>query len=181
VYFQRGANLELATGAVGGALTGRGAVLTPGDVTVPPGAPREPFWDAVQALASPHAAVTRGPDGASLRVWFTGFGRESAASQQFGMEVAIPPNYSVGYAAAVIDDPAALTPWPYGPVFDQVTAFLDHGHELGPAVVQLVDGDGPRPAYLLYRVQATADPMAGPAGPFEVGRIGVAANGGSTP
>ncbi len=182
VYYQRGASIELATGAIGGTLTARGPVLTPAQATVAPGAPRAPFWDDVVALRSPHAALTVGPDGPSLRLWFSGFGRESADSQQFGMDVAIPANYSIGYAVSAPDDPSSLTPWPYGPVVDRVSAFLSHGHELGPAVVQLVDGDGPTSAYLLYSVEATsADPMVGPDGPYEIGRLGVLANGGTSP
>jgi hypothetical protein len=182
VYFQRGNAIELAVGPAGGALVGRGPVLTPAQVTVAPGAPREPFWDAVAALRSPHAAITRGPAGPALRLWFSGFGRESAASRQFGMDVAIPPNYSIGYAAGDVTDPGALVPWPYGPVVDRVDAFLDHGHEVGPGVVQLVDDDGPAPAYLLYTVEATTmDAMATPDGAFDLGRLGVLANGGRSP
>jgi len=183
VYFQRGAAIEVATGPLGGALTGRGVVLAPADVTIPPGAPRAPFWDAVVALRSPHAAVTAGAGGPSLRLWFAGFGRESADSQQFGMDVAIPANYSIGYAAGDVADPTRFTPWPYGPVVDRVAAFLDHRQELGPGVVQLVDGDGPAPRYLMYSVEASAtDPtMLGPDAPLTIGRLGVLANGGATP
>lgn len=182
VYYQRGAGIELATGAIGGALTARGPVLTPAQATVRPGAPRAPFWDAVTALRSPHAAVTEGPAGPALRLWFAGFGRESADSQQFGMQVALPPNYSIGYAAGDPGDPGALTPWPYGPVVDRVEAFLDHGHELGPGVVQLVDDDGPAPAYLLYTVEAsTADAAPTADSPYDLGRLGVLANGGGAP
>lgn len=183
VYFQRGADLALATGAVGGPLTDRGTVLTPAQVTIAPGAPRTPFWADVVALRSPHALVTAGPAGPALRLWFAGFGRESADSQQFGMDVAIPANYSIGYAAGDPADPAHLTPWPYGPVVDRVVAFLDHRHELGPGVVQLVDDVGPAPRYLMYSVEATTtDPMMdGPEGPFTIGRLGVLANGGATP
>lgn len=182
VYVQRGANLELATGAPGGMLTSAGVVLTPTQVAVAPGAPRAPFWDGVTALRSPHAAVTDGPDGPSLRLWFSGFGRESAESQQFGMDVAIPANYSIGYAAAAVSDPGDLTPWPYGPVVDRVTAFLSHGHEVGPATVQLVDGDGAMPAYLLYVVEATTSAMPAAAdSPYQLGRLGVLANGGGAP
>ncbi|MEZ4402549.1 MAG: hypothetical protein R3B06_21175 [Kofleriaceae bacterium] len=182
VYFQRGANLEWASGAPGAALTGHGVALTPAAVTVPPGAPQAPFWADVVALRSPHAAVTTGPDGPSLRLWFSGFGQESADSRQFGMDVAIPPNYSIGYAAAAIDAPGALVPWPYGPVVDRVSAFLDHGHELGPAVVQRIDDAGAAPAYFLYSVEgSSSDPMVGPDGPYDLGRLGVLANGGTTP
>lgn len=182
VYYQRGANLELATGPLGAALTARGVVLTPAEVTIPPGPPRAPFWDGVTALRSPHAAVTSGPAGVALRLWFAGFGRESADSQQFGMDVAIPANYSLGYAAGDVADPGALTPWPYGPVVDRVAAFLSHGHEFGPGVVQLVDGAGEIPAYLLYTVEATtAEQPATADSAFQLGRLGVLANGGAAP
>lgn len=182
VYYQRGANLELATGAIGGTLAAQGPVLTPAQVTIEPGAPRAPFWANVTALRSPHAAVTSGPGGPALRLWFSGFGRESADSQQFGMDVAIPANFSIGYAAGDASAPDQLTPWPYGPVVDRVSAFLDHGHELGPAVVQLVDDDGARPAYLLYTVEASsADSPTTADSPFDLGRLGVLANGGSAP
>ena len=181
VYYQLGdgAAIGLATGAPGGMLTARGPVLAAADASVPEGAPREPFWTGVVAVRSPHAALTEGPGGPSLRLWFSGFGRESADSEQFGMTVAIPPNHSIGYARADVSDPSALTPWPYGPVADRVDAFLEHKEELGPGVVQLVDGDGALPAYLLYYVEATADDTAmGPAGPFTTGRLGVLGNGG---
>jgi hypothetical protein len=181
VYYQQGDGtaIALATGAIGGALTTRGPVLMPADVTVAPGAPRAPFWADVVRVRSPHAAVTRGPAGASLRLWFAGFGRESADSQQFGEDVPVPANHSIGYAAGDVDDPSALVPWSYGPVVDRVDAFLDHREELGPAVVQLVDAVGPEPAYLLYYVEATPAAMAmGAAGPFDLGRLGVLANGG---
>jgi len=182
VYYQRNNSIELATGELDGALAPRGPVLTPAEVTIAPGAPRAPFWASVTALRSPHAAVTIGPAGPALRLWFAGFGRESADSRQFGMDVAIPPNYSIGYAAGDASDPGELTPWPYGPVVDRVEAFLDHGHELAPGVVQLVDDDGRQPAYLLYTVEATSeDPAVTAAGPFALGRLGVLANGGSSP
>ena len=182
VYYQQadGAAIALATGALGGALTTRGPVLRPGDVVVAPGRPREPFWVDVVALRSPYAAITDGPAGPSLRLWFAGFGRESADSQQFGDDVPIPANHSIGYAAADLADPAALLPWRYGPVVDRVDAFLDHREELGPGVVQLVDSDGPAPQYLMYYVEATpAAAATGAAGPFDLGRLGVLANGGT--
>jgi hypothetical protein len=185
VYFQRGANDRAGHRAARRRLDQRAASsLTPAAVTIPPGAPRAPFWDAVTvALRSPHAAVTSGPAGVALRLWFAGFGRESADSQQFGMDVAIPANYSLGYAAGDVADPGALTPWPYGPVVDRVAAFLSHGHEFGPGVVQLVDGAGPAPRYLMYSVEASAtDPtMLGPDAPLNIGRLGVLANGGASP
>lgn len=180
VYYQEGdgAAIALATGAPGAALTRRGPVLRPADVAVAPGGPRAPQWTDVVALRSPHAALTDSPAGPSLRLWFSGFGRESADSVQFGDDVPIPPNHSIGYAAADPAAPEALTPWPYGPVVDRVDAFLDHREELGPAAVQLVDDEGGRPAYLLYYVEATpAQGAMGAAGPFDLGRLGVLANG----
>jgi hypothetical protein len=137
-----------------------------------------PFWTDVVAVKSPHAAVTDGPGGPSLRLWFSAFGRESADSEQFGMTVPLPPNFSVGYARASVEDPATLVTWPYGPVVDRVDAFLDHKEELSPGVVQLVDDDGALPGYLLYYVEASADDTAtGPSGPFTIGRLGVLGNG----
>lgn len=180
VYYQvgDGAAIALATGAPGGALTARGPVLTASAVSVPETAPGAPFWTDVVAVKSPHAAVTEGPGGPSLRLWYSAFGRESGDSDQFGMSVPIPPTYSVGYALARQGDPTALARWPYGPVVDRVDAFLDHKEELGPGVVQLVDGDGATPAYLMYYVEATADDTAmGPTGPFTMGRLGVLGNG----
>ncbi len=180
VYYQigDGAAIGLATGAPGEMLTARSPVLMAPQVSVPERGPGQPFWTDVVALRSPHAAVTRGPDGPSLRLWFSGFGRESADSEQFGMTVPIPPNHSIGYAASIDGDPGAFAPWPYGPVLDRVDAFLEHKEELTPGVLQLVDGDGAMPAYLLYYIEATADDTAmGPAGPFTVGRLGVLGNG----
>ncbi|HVK71680.1 MAG TPA: hypothetical protein VM734_00105 [Kofleriaceae bacterium] len=180
VYYQQGDGdgIALATGELGEMLTSRGTVLTPARIAVAPGAPTEPFWADVVAVRSPHAAVTIGPDGPSLRLWYSAFGRESAVSKQFGMDVPIPPNFSVGYAVARVDAPAELTPWPYGPVIDRVDAFLSHKEELAPGVVQLVDGDGANAAYLMYYVEATANDNAmGVAGPFTTGRLGVLGNG----
>jgi hypothetical protein len=177
VYYQigDGAAIALATGAVGGSLQSRGPVLEPRDVQVPEtGDPRAPFWDDIERVASPHAAITTGPDGPSLRLWYAAFGRESGESVQFGEIVPIPPNYSVGYAAADVDDPASLRAWPYGPIVDRVSAFLTHHEELTPGVVQL----GADAAYLLYYVEADPDMTAtGAAGPFVIGRLGVLGNG----
>ncbi len=180
VYFEigDGAAIGLATGAPGGMLTTRGPVLEPREVSVPVTAPTAPFWTDVVAVRSPHAAVTEGPGGPSLRLWFSAFGRESADSEQFGMTVPLPPNFSIGYARASVDDPGSLVTWPYGPVVDRVDAFLEHKEEMSPGVVQLVDGDGARPGYLLYYVEASADDTAmGPGGPFTIGRLGVLGNG----
>jgi hypothetical protein len=176
VYYQigDGAAIGLATGAVGGALDDRGPVLRPDDITVAPGDPGAPFWDDVERVQSPHAALTESADGFSLRIWYSAFGRESADSFQFGEVTPIPPNYSIGYAAAPIDDPGALSAWPYGPVVDRVSAFLTHHDELTPGVAQLHGDD----AYLLYYVEADPDMDAmGPDGPFVIGRLGVMGNG----
>jgi len=181
VYYQigDGTAIGLATGAPGGPLTAQGPVLTPAQVAIAPAGDDQPFWDQVVALRSPHAAITDGPDGPTLRVWFAGFGQESADSRQFGMDVPIPPNFSIGYAGGSVADPADLTPWPYGPVVDRVSAFLEHREEMGPGVVQLLDGDGARPGYLMYYVEATPDTGAtGADGPFVLGRLGVLGNGG---
>ncbi len=146
---------------------------------MPESRPGAPFWTDVVAIRSPHAVVSDGPGGPSLRLWFSAFGRESADSEQFGMTVAMPPNHSIGYAHGSVDDPGALVPWPYGPVVDRVSAFLTHREELAPGVVQLVDGDGAAPAYLMYQVEATATDLSmGPSGPFTLGRLNVLGNGG---
>lgn len=180
VYYQigDGAAIGLATGPIGGALTARGPVLDPGDVTIPEGAAGRPFWDGVQRITSPHAAITDAADGRSLRLWFAAWGRESGESVQFGEIVPIPPSFSIGYAAGDLDDPTNLVPWPYGPVVDRVSAFLSHHEELSPGVVQLPGAQDGDDAYLLYFVEA--DPgmdATGPDGPFELGRLGVMGNG----
>ncbi len=180
VYYQigDGAAIGLATGAVGGPLDDRGPVLRPEDVTVAPGAPGAPFWDDVVRVRSPFAAVTESADGASLRLWFAAFGRESADSFQFGEIVPMPPNHSIGYAGAPLDDPGALSAWPYGPVADRVSAFLSHHEELTPGVVQLPGEVGADDAYLMYYVEADpAMDAMGADGPFVIGRLGVLGNG----
>jgi hypothetical protein len=90
-----------------------------------------------------------------VRLWFDAFGAESGDSVQFGMVVPLPPNDSIGYAAAPLDDPAALVTYPYNPVFDRVEAFLDHRAELAPAVV--ADPDGTH--WFLYYGAGSADGM----------------------
>jgi hypothetical protein len=157
----------------------REPVLTPSEATIRPSGRDAPFWDPIAALRSPMALVTDAPGGPSLRLWFSGFGRESADSFQFGQIKPIPPNHSIGYAATspgTLDD---LVPWPYGPVVDRVEAFLKHREELGPGVMRLggvgPDGDD---AYLLYYVEAEpAMDAMGAAGPFVIGRLGVLGNG----
>lgn len=183
VYFQigDGSAIGLATGPVGGKLALRGPVLRPADVIVPVTTMDAPFWTDVVAITSPHAAITDGADGPSLRLWFSAFGHESADSFQFGKVVPIPPNYSIGYAHASVAAPDQLTPWPFGPVFDRVDAFLDHRDDLDPAVVQLRAGGAPDDAYLLYYVDA--DRVTGAMGPptptevLEIGHLQVLGNG----
>jgi hypothetical protein len=175
LYYQVGAGtaIALATGAPGGPLTGQGNVVVPGDITVPPSGDL-PFWDAVERVTSPFAALTEGAAGPALRLYYSAFGRESGESVQFGEIVDIPPNYSIGYAAGSVDDPGAMQAWPYGPVADRVAAFLDHREELTPGVVQLFGDD----AYLMYYVEADpAMDAMGADGPFVLGRLGVLGNG----
>ncbi|HTM20352.1 MAG TPA: hypothetical protein VL172_07595, partial [Kofleriaceae bacterium] len=170
-----GAGVALASGLLGAPLGGS-VVLQPADIEDPPGPGTAPqFWVDIGALRSPHAALTRGPAGHSLRLWFSAFGRESGDSYQFGEVIPIDPNDSIGYAAASEDAPGVLEPWPFNPIFDRVEAFVDHRSELAPGVVQRTDRSGvPLASYLLYYVDAAP---ADAAGPTDLGRLGVAANG----
>jgi hypothetical protein len=180
VYYQLGdgAALGLATGAPGGPLTDRGPVLEPRDVRVVASGPGRPFWEDIERITSPFAALTASPAGPSLRLWFSAYGRESGDSLQFGEVVPIPPNHSIGYAAAEDNDPTRLRAWPYGPVVDRVSAFLRHHEELAPGVLQLPGARGPDDAFLMYYVDAVpADGASGPGGPFVIGRLGVLGNG----
>ncbi len=176
-----GTAIGLATGPLGAPLTAQPPALLPRDVIVPATTPGAPFWTDVTAIKSPHAAITDGADGPSLRLWFSAFGHESADSFQFGQVVPIPPNHSIGYARASLDAPGTLTAWPYGPVLDRVVAFLDHRQELAPSVVQLVRDGAPDAAYLMYYVDAERDPalMGAPTAgdAMIVGHIGVLGNG----
>lgn len=181
VYFEvgDGGSIDLATGPVGGSLSREGTVLSQSDVRDPPvdQRPGAQFWVDIEALRSPQALLTTGPDGRpSLRVWFAGWGRESGDSYQFGEIIPIPPTYSIGYAAAL--DPSApgeLIPWSFNPVLDRVQVFLEHRSELTPAVVQVTDADGaPRGGYLMYYLDAITDAARAAVQP---GRIGVAGNG----
>lgn len=149
-------------------------VLTPGDVTVPETTATAPFWEDVVRVSSPFALLSDGTAGPSLRLYYAAFGRESGDSVQLGEIVAIPPNYSIGYADGSVDDPAAMRAWPYGPIADRVSAFLNHREELAPAVLQLFGDD----AYLMYYVEADpAMDAMGADGPFVIGRLGVLGNG----
>lgn len=167
VYFERGGGRAIgwAEGPLGGPLTDRGAALAPADVTVAQGAdPDEPFWVEIESLRSPSALLTTGPSGQPrLRLYFSAFGRESGDSLQFGEILPIAPNYSVGYAAGPLESPATLAVWPFNPVLDRVSAFLDHRSELGPAVVQVTDASGAvSDGYLLYYMDAEASTSTDP-------------------
>ena len=50
-------------------------------------------------------SLDRRADGPSLRLWYAAFGKESGDSVQFGEITPIPPNYSIGYAAAPLTAP----------------------------------------------------------------------------
>jgi len=162
LYYEQGDAIGLATGPVGAPLVDQGIVLRPADVAVGDGTPGTAFWLGITRLASPHALVA-GPDGA-IHLWFSGFGTESADATKFGQPLPIPANFSVGFAAAPADDPARLSPWPYGPVVDRVTAFLEHRDELGPGIVDAGDD-----RYFLYELDASHDA----AGVFTLGHLEV--------
>lgn len=163
LYYERAGAIGLATGPIASGLEDHGIALRPSDVQVGDGTPGTPFWTPVTELASPQVVVA-GPSGAeSIRLWFAGLGQESAPGIKFGDPVVIPPNYSIGFAAAAVSEPAALTVWPYGPVVDRVEAFLEHRDELAPSVVELPTG------FRLYYVDASRAP-----GPdLTLGRLGV--------
>lgn len=145
-YFERAGAIELATGPREALLDERGAVLTPVDVQVGDGTPGTAFWTPVTRLSSPHA-ILAGPAGAqTIRLWFAALGTESPPAEKFGEPAPIPPNDSIGYAAAEPADPGGLHVWPYGPVADRIEAFLDHHDERAPAVVEA--GGGFRMYYL---------------------------------
>jgi hypothetical protein len=167
LYYERGGAIGLATGSPESRLDDQGIVLGPIDAQVGDGTPGSAFWTPITQLASPHAIVS-GPGGAtSIHLWFAGFGTESSPAQKFGQTTPIPPNFSIGFAAADPADPASLRVWPYGPVADRVEAFLDHRDELGPAGV----AEGNR--FRLYYVEASHE--TGP--PFTLGRLGVLGSG----
>jgi hypothetical protein len=179
VYYEigDGAAIDLAIGSLGAPLTAQGPVLTPDDVTDPPAGEGASFqrWDGIETVRSPQALVVEDEGGPALRLWFAAYGQESGDSFQFGEIMAIPPNYSIGYAAASVEQPGSLIVWDYNPVLDRVESFLDHRSELGPGMVQLSDEEGaPDNGYLLYYVDAPAGTSAGP---FSFGRLGVAGNG----
>jgi hypothetical protein len=161
LYYQQadGTGIGLATGAPGAALTDRGIVLAPADVEVGVVDPGTPFWVAITRVQSPHAVLA----GDAIHLFFSAFGQESADAAKYGMAEAIPPNFSVGYAGAKSTAPDVLAVWPYGPVFDNVDAFLEHREELGPAVI-----DAGADHFLMYYIDAT---------PMQLGRLGVLGSG----
>jgi len=168
LYYERGGAIGLATGQPQGKLTDQGVVLRPTDVQVGDGTPGTAFWLGITTLASPQAMLTDG----GVHLFFSAFGQESAPAQKFGVSTPIPPNFSIGFAAADPATPAALTVWPYGPVVDRVQVFLDHRDDLSPAPVDAGDD-----RYFMYYVDASHD--AGTSGPFTLGRLGVLGSGAS--
>lgn len=112
------------------------------------------LWRAVERVGSPYVLVEESSLGpATVRLWFDAFGTESGASIQFGEIVAIPPNDSLGYAAAPASDPGAFVSYPWNPILDRVVAFLDHRAERSPAVVRLPGTE----SWLLYYGGWSAD------------------------
>ena len=110
-------------------------VLTPNQVTDPT------FWRDVTRVASPSSLVVTGPLGEpTVYLWFDAFGAESGDSVQFGQVVPLPPNDSVGFAAAPLAQPGTFSLYPYNPVFDRVVVFLEHRAERAPSVVQAPGG-----------------------------------------
>ncbi|HEY5927025.1 MAG TPA: hypothetical protein VIV11_35300 [Kofleriaceae bacterium] len=163
LYYQAGdgIGIGLATGAPEAILADQGIVLAPASVEVGSGDPGTPFWLQITRVQSPHAVLA----GDAIRVFFAAFGIESADASKYGMTEPIPANFSVGYAAAQATAPQMLTVWPYGPVFDNVDALLEHREELGPAVI-----DAGADQFLMYYIDAT---------PTQLGRLGVLGSGAS--
>ncbi|HEX5061501.1 MAG TPA: hypothetical protein VFV99_19170 [Kofleriaceae bacterium] len=161
LYYQRadGTGIGLATGAPGSTLDDQGVVLAPTDVEVGSGDPGTAFWLQITRVESPHAVLA----GTAMHLFFSAFGQESADASKYGMTEPIPPNFSVGYAGAKATAPQMLTVWPYGPVFDNVDAFLDHRDELGPAVL-----DAGADRFFMYYIDATE---------AQLGRLGVLGSG----
>lgn len=179
-YAASDGTLGLAVGTAAtptAAFVDRGTVLTPADVTVgDPTIADSAFWNPVVRLASP-SAVAAGPDGAGIgagatvHLYFSGFGQESGPATKHDQPLVIPPNYSIGFAAAPIADPGALSPWPYGPVADDVAVFTEHHDELGPGVVRRTAG------WRMYYIDATRGVGVGLDGPYALGRLVVRGSG----
>jgi len=162
LYYQRGdgmAGLGLATGDRDAMLADQGIVLTPAQVEVGTGDPGTAFWLQITRVQSPHAVLASN----AIHLFFSAFGRESSDASKYGTTEPIPPNFSVGFAAAEASAPEMLTVWPYGPVFDNIDAFLDHREELAPAVI-----DAGADQYFMYYIDAT---------PTQLGRLGVLGSG----
>jgi hypothetical protein len=123
------------------------AVLAPADVTDPV------YWKGVTRLGAPSVLVGESPLGEPiLQMWFDAFGQESADSIQFGQDVPIPPNDSIGFASTLVSAPSSLVDYPYNPVFDRVVGFLDHRGEVAPSAVEIAPD-----RYLLYYRGTSAD------------------------
>jgi hypothetical protein len=162
LYYQAGdgtAGIGLATGTPAARLVDPGIVLAPAAVEVGTGAPGTAFWVQIQRVQSPHAVLA----GDVIKLFYSAFGHESADASKYGTGEAIPPNFSIGYAAAETPAPQMLSVWPYGPVFDRVDAFFDHHDELGPAEVDAGDD-----RFLLYYIDAQGT---------QLGRLGVLGSG----
>jgi hypothetical protein len=153
-----GAGLGLATAADGVTFTKQAdPVLTPTSVIDPV------LWRDVTRIGQPWARLLHDAGGEPvIGLYFSAFGRESAAALEFDQLKQVPPNFSVGFSAAYVRD-LVFSPYPMNPVMDRVVEFLTHESEIGPTVVAADGG------YLMYYVRADA--------PGEVfGNIGVAAN-----
>jgi len=134
-------------------------VLAPAHVEVGTGEAGTAFWLQVTRVQSPHAVLA----GDGIKLFFSAFGQESADASKYGTTEPIPPNFSVGFAAAKATAPELLTVWPYGPVFDNVDALLEHREELGPASIDAGDD-----RFFMYYIDAT---------PMQLGRLGVLGSG----
>ncbi|HEY3360208.1 MAG TPA: hypothetical protein VGQ83_43555 [Polyangia bacterium] len=153
-----GAGIGLALSPDGAAFTRQPApVLMPADFTDPV------LWREVSRVGQPFARLTRDAAGnAVVGLYVAAFGMESAAAIEFDQLKQVPPNYSIGYAAAMAAD-LEFHVFPLNPVMDRVVEFLTHDSELEPTVVPRGSG------YLMYFTRADASAMA-------YGNLGVAAS-----
>jgi hypothetical protein len=140
-----GAGLGLARAADGVSFTREAApILTPDAVTDPL------LWREASRVRQPCARLMRDAAGEPVvGLLFAAFGMESGTATEFGQPRQVPPNYSIGYAAAFASD-FGFHVYPFNPVMDRVVEFLSHESELDPTVVPLADG------YLMYFVRADA-------------------------
>jgi hypothetical protein len=150
LYFQ------IPDGASGGRSLARadspdGSSFSLPELVLEPAAVQHPlYWRAVDRLASPVAESLVDPAGQPyVRLWFAGRGLESATSIQFGEAVPTPANFSIGEAASY--DGKRFVSYPFNPVFDRVSEFLNHPSELEPSVIPYQN------ASLLYYRRAAAD------------------------